>query len=293
MSEGFYESVGFGIPKNLETCAPQTDPKGNFSMDIVAQTPNLQGDTAHHYCSGQDNYYAMPSGSNYSIVLNNHRFLPADARIWIEGRDVGLFRIPGHGRISVERPAGQSLKFSLVNERTDYARMQGVVPGAEENGLVEILFYPQLIPLMGKPNDDDHDEPWIFLNERTGEPISRGQSLAKVSSRNQGTTLSRQISQTRATPLVSGATILKDYSHQVFDRIPALRNDQIDHGLITSLSARLVVRPIDPSVDVVLYSSFHRSGALGRFSDEDLAGLFDHVPPRIDQYVPLPIVAKR
>lgn len=88
-------------------------------------------------------FYAMPNLSTYKIKLSNNNAVRTDATIYIDGTQIGVFRISSYGSIIVERPTGIERKFTLIKEGTDEGVKAGIIPGNFENGLIKVVFRPE------------------------------------------------------------------------------------------------------------------------------------------------------
>ena len=88
-------------------------------------------------------YIAMPNKSEYSLKLTNERETECDVVVNIDGEFVGKWRINAGQTIEVERPTNVAKKFTFFEETSKEAKSAGVAIEKEENGLVDVVFYPR------------------------------------------------------------------------------------------------------------------------------------------------------
>ena len=189
-----------------------------FSISIESTTSHIRLNKING-----DNYFAMKHGTEYKINLGNNNHTKADAHIWIDGEQVGIWRLNSYDNITIERPANVSRKFTLLKENSRDARNAGV-SYSQNNGLLKVTFMPE------KDRYDD-DTKWFCSNkmydmpERSAASKSFNQLYSANSLNNES--------------LSTGATVLGDTSHQQFGRANKLHD--IDESLKTTIYARLVV----------------------------------------------------
>lgn len=91
-------------------------------------------------------YVELPHNTNYTLSLRNNRSVRCDARVDIDGKHVGTWRIEAHSNILLERPAHDTGKFTFYKLGTSEARSIGL-NGTDPNlGLVKITFMPAKKP---------------------------------------------------------------------------------------------------------------------------------------------------
>lgn len=88
-------------------------------------------------------YVEMLHGTTYRLVLRNSRNVSCDARVEIDGKHVGTWRIRGIQSITLERPAhddGQFTFYKLGTRDGDAVELNGHNPSL---GLIKVTFTPE------------------------------------------------------------------------------------------------------------------------------------------------------
>ena len=88
-------------------------------------------------------YVELPHGKKYSLSLRNGRDVRCDARVEIDGKDVGTFRIDASRTIRLERPAHDTGRFTFYKLGTAEAHQAGLEEGNPNLGLVKVTFTPE------------------------------------------------------------------------------------------------------------------------------------------------------
>ena len=70
----------------------------------------------------------------FSIRLYNTGFVRADITIWMDGEQVGKYRVEARSEILVERPVNANRKFISIPEDSEAAMQAGIVKGYKYNG---------------------------------------------------------------------------------------------------------------------------------------------------------------
>lgn len=91
-------------------------------------------------------YVAMRHNTRYSLHLKNHRRVPCDARVIIDGNHVGTWRIDAQNEIRIERSGYDTGYFTFFEVGTNEAAKAGIAKSAD-NGLISVTF---------KPKKEDH-----------------------------------------------------------------------------------------------------------------------------------------
>lgn len=87
-------------------------------------------------------YVEMDHGVKYTIKLSNSGQLRCDAEVQIDGKMVGVWRVPSEKTIIIERPVHDTGRFTFYLYDTLEARKAGLVKG-DKLGLVSVLFKPE------------------------------------------------------------------------------------------------------------------------------------------------------
>lgn len=104
----------------------------NYSVRIV-------GGTEH-----PDGYVRIRHGQTYSISLRNHHNRVCDADVTIDGKSIGIFRIPTHATISLERPPNDTGRFTFYRLDSPEAAQVGLTNN-DGLGLISVTFTPELV----------------------------------------------------------------------------------------------------------------------------------------------------
>jgi len=173
-------------------------------------------------------YVEMQHGKTYTLVLRNARDVRCDARVEVDGKDVGTWRIPAHSSISLERPANDDGKFTFYRLDSQEAKQVGLKDDMYA-GLVQVTFTPEKhfisTPIYAKGMCDGSQKR-IRGNYYLGDDNSILEGSAAISSSYKagGTGLSGRSNQV----FVDAETIVYDYSQR------------------TTISLRLVINESTP-----------------------------------------------
>ncbi len=88
-------------------------------------------------------YFPMNHRESYRIILKNNSPRRVNADVYVDGENVGKWRINGWNTISLERPANINRKFTFVKENSREAIMGDVTSDSTSNGLIEVKFVPE------------------------------------------------------------------------------------------------------------------------------------------------------
>lgn len=123
----------------------------NFGVDIP------QG---HELDSG---YVLMKHNTVYTIVLRNYNSFRCDAAVEVDGKNVGVWRIPQDSCIVLERPIHDEGKFTFYRIDSSEAILSEITK-KEHTGLITVLFKPEKINLHHKnktyQSDISTNKPW-------------------------------------------------------------------------------------------------------------------------------------
>lgn len=91
-------------------------------------------------------YVQMQHGKQYRLILRNSRFQKCDARVEVDGKHVGTWRIPGNQAITLERPAHDHGRFTFYKSGSAEASAVGESEiDVTNRGLVKVTFTPEKI----------------------------------------------------------------------------------------------------------------------------------------------------
>jgi len=121
-----------GQPK-LHSLTHATTPASLFDIEIPEANLRHPG------------VYEIPHATPYAIVLaNQHPDLRCDAKVWIDGKEVGTWRIELASRIRLERPVNDTGRFTFFRTDTPEARQAGLDPANPALGLIRVKFMPEV-----------------------------------------------------------------------------------------------------------------------------------------------------
>lgn len=88
-----------------------------------------------------DGRIGMHHRSQYILRLWNHHDTPCDATLRIDDKEIGTFRIEGHGAISIERPPQSDGRFTFFQLGSKEASAAGLTD-SDSLGLISVKFTP-------------------------------------------------------------------------------------------------------------------------------------------------------
>ncbi len=185
------------------------------------------------------NYYSMPDGSEYKIRLSSSHNTKVDAHVWIDGEKIGVWRVNPHGRITIERPANVSRKFTLLKEGTINAIRGGIMIGSKDNGVIKVMFRPEMRDVMYGDFRHGLEKEYLFSSQI---PMcnSYTDTVTPHNRLNQNCSMSAEEYDNKVEyGMTSAGTTLGKPSDQRFKRVTPLSD--IDYDNITTIYTRLVV----------------------------------------------------
>lgn len=170
-------------------------------------------------------YVKMQHNAQYSVVLKNDHNLRCQARVVIDGKEIGTFRLDAYQNMTLERkPGGDHGKFTFFKEGTAEASQAQVASGNPNNGLVSVAFVPE--------KRIDYNMKVAYASPITLDSVNyRGSSAGSFTASN----------------FAPGGTGLTGHSNQEFVNVAEL---DLDHSGTTTINLRLVsddtngVRPL-------------------------------------------------
>ncbi len=103
---------------------------GNFSVEIPQGKERNSG------------YVAMQHNTKYAVKLSNFSDLDCDAKVEIDGKLVGAWRVHSNTHVTIERPAHDTGCFTFYQFGTQEAEKAGLVI-SDKLGLISVLFKPE------------------------------------------------------------------------------------------------------------------------------------------------------
>lgn len=123
-------------------------------------------------------WYQVGDGQLYVLQLSNQNRVRCNAVVSIDGETIGSFRLSPGQTITVERPADVDRRFKFVAETGAEASRAGVRAGARENGLVKVVFLPELVD-----DDDDELSDRVFARSSAAREMAMSHSGGRTASR--------------------------------------------------------------------------------------------------------------
>lgn len=102
-----------------------------------------------------EGYVELEHGTKYTLALKNTRSVRCDARVEIDGKHVGSWRVKPNTVIVLERPLHNAGKFTFYRVGTVEADKLGMSKSNPERGLLRVQFIPELkeVDLFSKLDD--------------------------------------------------------------------------------------------------------------------------------------------
>lgn len=137
----------FPSKAKIDQTMPATTPESVFEIEIPEARLRSNG------------VYEIGHATTYSIVLENqNRELSCDAKVWIDGMQVGTWRIDRASSIRIERPVNDTGRFTFYQLGTPEANRAGLDANNPAIGLIRVKFMPEAhrepILASGRASDD-------------------------------------------------------------------------------------------------------------------------------------------
>lgn len=116
----------------------------NFSVKInyKRKNVNLYGEGEKRKING-GTYYVLPHKTKYSIELKNSSSSRCDAHVFIDGEEVGIWRVNSYSSINIDRPVYTNRQFTFYKKGTYQSKKAGMINDREDNGLIKVVFKPE------------------------------------------------------------------------------------------------------------------------------------------------------
>jgi hypothetical protein len=184
----------------------------------------------------EDNgYVVMQHGRQYHLVLRNSHPERCAAKVEIDGKDVGTFRINGSSNITLERPAHDDGCFTFYKVGTREAAQAGLNESSTDLGLIRVTFTPEkhyVAPVRELKGPMYESEPSRWYG--SGYTICDSHSTSYTAG---GMSTSRGPAMAAIGDFTAGGTGLSGTSDQRFHTVPDL---DYDYSRQTVIHIRLV-----------------------------------------------------
>lgn len=202
---------------------------------------------------GKYHYFSIPNFSEYKIKLINNKEVRCDAVVSVDGENIGTWRVPAFDSITILRPANVNRKLIFVKEDSYTAKYAGVTKNDSNNGLITVVFKPELETIhpyesgFGYVRSPTFYDKWTYGYDDsiTKPPVPEQFPLYLNSS---GTNTQNSGIKSVDSGYKTGATILGAGTDQNFS--VSARIYQYDKDNITTLNARLIIKPKRPYVSL-------------------------------------------
>ena len=88
-------------------------------------------------------YVEISHGQQYSLQLRNDRDVSCDAKVEIDGKYIGTFRLGARDGMTLERSLDDDGRFTAYLAGTQDGDKAGLAPGHPDNGLIRVTFTPE------------------------------------------------------------------------------------------------------------------------------------------------------
>lgn len=197
-------------------------------------------------------YVAMQHNAQYSLSLHNYRAEACDAEVSVDGKSIGAFRIYAGGKIVLERPEGDTGRFTFYKLGTPEAGL-AQLSDDENLGRISVTFKPakKFVGVLNAVATEPWTSPWTGGWSTTDGVNYRSSNSGAA----YGATYSASadVAMASAGGMAAGGTGLSGESSQKFYTVSPL---DYDESQITTINLRLVAdkntpRPLTQSSNPV------------------------------------------
>jgi len=101
-------------------------------------------------------YVELEHNTQYTLNLRNNRNVRARAEVYVDGKNIGVFRLRPNYTLRLERPAHDKGKFTFYELGTSEAKAAQLEDGPDI-GLIRVVFTPELKTTVCMP---ESSRPW-------------------------------------------------------------------------------------------------------------------------------------
>lgn len=195
-----------------------------------------------------DGYVEMSHGQKYTISLHNSANKRAAADIWIDGKNIGTFRLNSSQTLTLEHPSKDNGQFTFYKDGTREALAAELDKVSKsDRGLIMVIFKPEKItedieyeleyPLYPVYGSYIQYPTYNSVQDKSKESEIRSFGITNMSS------FSQQSKLDVSKDFGSGGTGLSGSSNQKFKSVPKLNYDQ---DAFVTISLRLISSGIKP-----------------------------------------------
>lgn len=156
-----------------------------------------------------DGFVEMRHGETYTLTLGNVEERRCDARVVIDGIEVGCFRVEANSRVTIDHPVDDTGLFTFYRLDTPEAA-RAEIKSSTETGLISVTFHPE------KPRPKSLREGASFMPD--------GICLAAAKPSSAKTSLEKRMSSLLNTH-AAGGTGLSGHSTRTYGTASAIDHD--------------------------------------------------------------------
>ena len=194
---------------------------GGFS--IFAKTDEKSTGEFRKFERDGHKYYVLDHNKEYGVRMINNSDLRVNAVLKIDGETMGKWRINDNSSVLIERPSHSNRRFTFVKDDSWQAESSGVKAGSKKNGLVEVVFIPEIrinnYDMYDSFNCSEED----YVSDKKNKKCSRsnysnaGPNMRHANSNSNSNSI-RSMSESAnfSNNFSSGATVLGNDSSQTF-----------------------------------------------------------------------------
>lgn len=181
-------------------------------------------------------YVQMEHGEQYRIALSNNTYIRCEAQLFIDGKEIGTWRLGSFDRIILERPPDDRACFTAYLLHSKEGRQVELEDNADL-GLIKAVFTPELIEPQPRPVAKGGAQTYATLGTHWEETASGAEYEAVYFA---------SAMPSAAAPMGTG---LSGHSDQEFRTVESLK---LDYGKAVTLYLRLMntrdePRPLKPT----------------------------------------------
>ena len=204
-------------------------------------------------------YVQMGQGQQYSLRLSNHRSVACDAKVEIDGKEVGTFRLHANDSMMLERSPNDHGKFTFYRAGSEEADKVGIADLPDDvRGLVKITFTPERVREVRRyyfPHElprPTRPEPWRITYDNVSTFTADNTTCYSDSSKGLCGISGAKGSSSGPASFESGGTGLSGHSDQSFHYVDSLHYDLSGQ---TVIHLRLVYKCTDEPRPLVSHTT--------------------------------------
>lgn len=143
---------------------------------------SLLDENNEHIFFSNDIFY-LKHGTEYKILITNQSKCRANAHIFVDGKEIGSFRIEGNGKIVIERPENDNKKRKLTffDISSKEAKMGRIDEEFSELGKLVVKIEEEKIPVQFEKQFNYVETDSISVDQVDGSSLVGGTALGRFS----------------------------------------------------------------------------------------------------------------